>query len=293
MDEVTNPGDEPEVADVSEEVTEQPAEDSSEYEQEFDEDGNPVEPEPDDEQPADDDDEEIEINGKRYKVPKEAALRQADYTRKTQEIAEQRRQYEAAIERVSQVSEAETQALYQVAQIDAQLAQYQNVDWNAWDQADPIAAVRARQELSELQRLREDAAYQHANARTQAAQLAQQETARRLEEGQKVLAERIPGWGADKAIAIRSFAKEAYALSDEQIATITDPVEVMVLHDAMLWRQSQKKAATATKVVKQQAIKPAPTVTGGKKVSLTPNSKMSDAEWYAARERQIAQRNKR
>ena len=123
MDEVTNPADEPEVADVSEEVTEQPAEDSTEYEQEFDEDGNPVEPEPDDEQP-DDYDEEIDINGKRYKVPKEAALRQADYTRKTQEIAEQRRQYEAAIERVSQVSEAETQALYQVAQIDAQLAQY-------------------------------------------------------------------------------------------------------------------------------------------------------------------------
>ena len=294
MDEVTNPVDnEPEVADVSEEVTEQPAEDSTEDEQTFDDDGNPVEPEPDDEQPAEDDDEEVEINGKRYKVPKEAALRQADYTRKTQEIAEQRRQYEAAIERVSQVSEAETQALYQVAQIDAQLAQYQNVDWNAWDQADPIAAVRARQELSELQRLREDAAYQHANARTQAAQLAQQETARRLEEGQKVLAERIPGWGADKAVAIRSFAKEAYGLNDEQIATITDPVEVMVLHDAMLWRQSQKKTATAAKVVKQQAIKPAPTVSGGKKVSLTPNSKMSDAEWYAARERQIAQRNKR
>jgi hypothetical protein len=292
MDEVTNPADEPEVADVSEEVTEQPAEDSTEYEQEFDEDGNPVEPEPDDEQPADDDDEEVEINGKRYKVPKEAALRQADYTRKTQEIAEQRRQYEAAIERVSQVSEAETQALYQVAQIDAELAKYQNVDWNAWDQADPIAAVRARQELSELQRLREDAAYQHANARTQAAQLAQQETARRLEEGQKVLAERIPGWGADKAIAIRSFAKEAYALSDEQIATITDPVEVMVLHDAMMWRQSQKKAATVKKIEKQQAVQPAATVKGKTPVVRGLSDELPADEWIKRRNAQVAKRNR-
>lgn len=271
-------------------IEEQPeAVEAEDSEEEFDEEGNPVEkaePEPDD------DDEEVEIDGKRYKVPKDAALRQADYTRKTQEIAEQRKEYEAAIARVSQVSEAETQALYRVAQIDAQLSQFENIDWQAWDEADPVGAVRARQQFSELQRYREGAVNEHQMARAAAAELAQQETAKRLQEGYKVLEQQIPGWGAEKATAIRTFAKETYKLSDEQIASISDPLEVLVLHDAMLWRQSQKKAATTKKVEAQQAIQPAATVKGkGGNLPRGLSDDLSTAEWIKRRNAQVRKRN--
>lgn len=287
MDETTNL--ETEVVpddDIIEEQTDAlEAEDS-----ELDEDGNPVEPEPDD------DEEEVEFEGKTIKGPKglkDALLRQADYTRKTQEIAEQRKQYEAAIQRVSQVSEAETQALYKVAAIDAKLNDYANIDWQAWDEQDPIAAIRARQELGDLQRARGEAVNEHAMTRTQAAQLAQQETAKRLEEGVKVLAQQIPGWGAEKATAIRTFAKETYRLSDEQIAMIDDPAEVMILHDAMLYRQSQKKAATAKKVEAQQAIQPAVTVKGkGGNLPRGLSDDLSTDEWLKRRNAQVRkQRN--
>ena len=55
--------------------------------------------EPTDSQPVESDDEEIEHDGAKYKVPKppkEAFLRQADYTTKTQTLAEERRSFEAA-----------------------------------------------------------------------------------------------------------------------------------------------------------------------------------------------------
>jgi hypothetical protein len=58
--------------------------------------GNPDADQADDE---DDDGEEVEWEGNQYRLPKgikDALLRQADYTRKTQEVAETRREAEAA-----------------------------------------------------------------------------------------------------------------------------------------------------------------------------------------------------
>ena len=99
MDDVTNlvAQEAPEVEALPE--AEREEQDSPETEPELDDDGNPIEG-PDGQADAELEPglAEVEIDGKTYKLPpelKDGFLRQADYTRKTQELAEQRRRMEA------------------------------------------------------------------------------------------------------------------------------------------------------------------------------------------------------
>src|SRR5688572_10024557 len=110
-----------------------------EEEIELDEEGNPIAREAEDE--------EIELDDLKLKVPKdqaqkvrEALLRQADYTRKTQEVAKAREALEAERSSIHQASQAEIGALAQVSAIDQRLAQFQGVDWQAWAREDPFSA---------------------------------------------------------------------------------------------------------------------------------------------------------
>lgn len=276
---------------------EQQGDQTEQGEVELDDDGNPLEG-PDDEEGDEADDgsddlEDVEIGGKTYKVPKDAALRQADYTRKTMELAEQRKAVQAMLERVQTVSREETNALAQVAVIDSQLAQYENIDWAAWQAQNPNDALAHRIQFMELQQARAAAVDGYTKAQNEARSIAQRETARRLEEGSKVLAEKIPEWGPDKARALRDFAINDYGFNAEDIDSLDNPLAILVLHDAMEARASRKHAATAKKIEKQQAVKPARTVKGGGAVAKTGlDDRLPADEWVRRRNEQIAKRNR-
>ena len=239
-----------------------------------------------------DDSEEVEYEGEKYRVPrnlKDALLRQSDYTKKTQEIAEQRKELEGALERVDKASREETQALAKVAGIDTQIAQIEQYDLDAWAQQDPQGAQNARLRLIELRQMRGDAVSEYDNAREQTRSVAQQEAARRAEEGKKVLAQKIPGWGKDKADAILAFGQEAYGASREQLEAIEDPWMVIALHDAMEGRKLSKQAATRKTIEAKQAIKPAAKVQGKGAVGHKGLSdKLSAEEWVRRRNAQVA-----
>ena len=97
--------------------------------QQFDDDGNPIE----DQAAPEDDREEVDFEGRKYTVAralKDALLRQADYTRKTQELADGRKAFEAERATFQQASQAEIAARAQVVAIDQSLSQYRNVDWD-------------------------------------------------------------------------------------------------------------------------------------------------------------------
>ncbi|MEK7206302.1 MAG: hypothetical protein AAB134_00265, partial [Pseudomonadota bacterium] len=104
---------------------------------------------------------EVEYEGKQYKLPpelKDAVLRQADYTRKTTEVAEARRAVEAEREQIQALanrSQEEFQAHVTFTQLDAAVKQYETIDWAAWMQTDPNAANAARWERDDLIRQRD------------------------------------------------------------------------------------------------------------------------------------------
>jgi hypothetical protein len=95
--------------------------------------------------------------GKVHKIAKDLKpklLMQADYTRKAQEVAEQRRQIEAAreeYEREVEFREATWQETAALTTLEQRLANFQNTDWRRWHQANPQEAQAAQAEYMALQ----------------------------------------------------------------------------------------------------------------------------------------------
>lgn len=233
-------------------------------EPELDEDGNPIEeadPEPEEEFT------EYVKDGKTYKVP--AALQSelmahADYTRKTQEVAELRKSVQATLEQVQQVTQAELQSAAAIHALDAQIADFKTIDWDTWEQTDPLAAQRAWRQYQQVQTDRTDAITKYQQANQERALVQQRETAKLIEQGQRELAAKIPGWGQEKAIALQTHATSTYGFRPEELNGIIDPRMIQVLHDAYQFRQASKTQQAVKKVETQQAIKPAATVAKGK-----------------------------
>ena len=269
---------------------------------------NPAdEPQPDTDQ-ADDDGpadeaepefEEVEVDGERLNVPKSAAeklraamLRQADYTRKTQELAQQREQLErmqgdtkAQIE----TERAQVQSVARMLAIDERLQQYQNTDWQAMSQSDPVTAQQKFFEYTQLKDQRAALVDQVRHAEAQRALKQQQETAGRLQQAQEVLTREIKGWSPNLAKELRSVAKSLGA-EDRDIDGINAPWIVRALHAQKLLSEMTAKAAKAP--APAPAV-PVQTITGARDVARKDPDKMSIDEWMATERRRAAKLGRR
>lgn len=93
------------------------------------------------------DEEEVEFEGKQYKVPKElkpALLRQADYTKKTQELAEYRKQVADQVDYLTaqrQLLSTASQDFADLRAAELELAKFQQVNWQELANADPGRAI--------------------------------------------------------------------------------------------------------------------------------------------------------
>lgn len=109
-----------------------------------------------DEQPAEGE-EEVEIDGEKYRVPKkvaEAAMRQQDYTKKTQEVAEQRRSVEDKqqyLEARESLINASLTDLSELQALQRQVAQFDSVEWQTLITDDPQQALRLSLSRQQLQ----------------------------------------------------------------------------------------------------------------------------------------------
>lgn len=227
-----------------------------------------AEDQPEEAAEAPDDLVEAEYEGKRYKVPpelREALLRQADYTRKTQEVAEHRR----AVEEKAQLLNAQEQLLgasfeqaVALRELQNRLSQYERIDWQSLADSDPAQATKLNLAYQQLQREAATKAQELQQYQAQAQQLSAQQRQQMLAEAQRELAQRLPNFNADVAQQLKEHGK-AYGFSDAELDSVIDPRYVHVLHDAMKWRALQaskpgalKKVAEAPKVVRPQAQPP-------------------------------------
>lgn len=219
---------------------------------------------------ADDDFVDTEYEGKTYKVPKElkeALLRQSDYTRKTQEVAELRKAAEERarlVQSQEQLIAATFDKAVELRQIQTQLAQYDNLDWAQLSDSDPVQAQKLLIARQNLERTLNAKANEYQQAQAQYQQLSHMQRQQLLQEQSSELKSRLPEFTADMAKRIRDTIKQ-YGYHDEELANVTDARLVHVLHDAMKWRELQakrpeamKKVAAAPAVVKPQAKAPKP-----------------------------------
>ena len=225
---------------------------------------DPDDPEADAEESDDDeaDLEEIEHKGKKYKVPKGYGLREADYTVKTQELAELRKRFETLTNTAEELSREELSAQADYIRVVQQIADYQDIDWQAWRAQDPVAALQGQLDYQALEQAKGEIAGRFQAARAERSSLAQREAATRLEQGRKVLASKIPDWGETKQRQIIEHTMNAYGFDPADLAEIDDPRVILVMHDALQFAAMSKKQQAAVKAAQVQAVKPAPTLRG-------------------------------
>lgn len=247
---------------VEEEATEEAPEEASE--------GGEAEPETEAEEiPA----EIITIDGEDYEVPaplKDAFMRQQDYTKKTSELASQRRALEEQVQITQQQAQFQQQFNEQIgviSNIDAQLKQYEAIDWATLQANDPVQFVALKEQYRDLKDTRNYYTNDLNQKQQQSALQAQQHYAKLKEQGVKDLQNSIKGWGEERAREIRNFGMESYGFLETELSSIIDPRMVKVLHDAYLYR---KGASVSNKKVigKPQIGKPKAQVSQAKETTL-------------------------
>jgi len=236
--------------------------------------------------------EEVEHDGKKYSIPKALKpnlMMQADYTRKTQEVAELRKSLETERTQIRQANEEMMTARATVMAIDAQLAQYQQIDWNTLSQQDPVRAQQLFIDQSQLKDRRQQAVGMYSQLEQQQSLRTQQEFAKRAEETKTVLQRDVKDWGPELERNLVGFAKElGYQDQQIQMALATDPASVKLLHMAYQFKQTLQKATQKPQV---QKIDPKPVQKVGGVAKATKSvEQMTDKEFADWRKRQIAQR---
>lgn len=209
---------------------------------------------------------EVEYEGKSYKVPpelKDALLRQRDYTVKTQETAEVRRNADTMLQQASKALELQKTAaplLGKIAGLQEQIEQYERIDWNTLIAQDPGKAMQLNVAFTHAKD-----AKARAEADLQAKQTGFDNAVKsavnaKVQEGHKALARDIKGWSRELGQKIMESTAQAYGAPQEVLGAISEPWAVRALHDAMQWRQLQaskptleKKTAPPPKTLKPQA----------------------------------------
>lgn len=239
-------------------------------------------------QPAEEDEfEEFDWNGQKVKGPKglkDGVLMHGDYTKKTQEVASQRKELEqraTALQEQVQASEAEMNARAAVVIIDEQMKAYQNINWQAWEEQDFMAAQRGWREFQQLKDLRQNAVNEFNQRYRARTEKTQQDTAKRIQETAEYAQKNIKGWSPEIEDKMLDLAARKLQIDKGQVKQMLSPAYIDLLHLAWLGEQALSKTVPpkpqpATEPLKVVASKGNPPA----KKSL---SDMSMDEYAAAR----------
>lgn len=216
----------------------------------------------------------LKVNGEEVEKPLEEVVALAqqglDYTQKTQQVAEQRKELEAYAESIKaqeqafqeqmQLNNVLIEDVAKITALDQQLNQYANVNWQQLSDSDFVEAQKLFFTYNQLQTERSNLVSQFETKKQQAVQKQTQLMAEKIAKGKEILAKEIPNWSPETNQALLSTGKE-YGFSDAELNSIVDPRHVKVLHDAMQWRKLQQKDS----IVKKKVSSAKPVVKPGAK----------------------------
>jgi len=242
-----------------------------------------------------DEDIEVEREGKKYRVPKaleKELMLNADYTRKTQTLADDRRAFEAQQAQFKQHTEAQHAFIQDVAKLHAmqdQLAQFEKIDWNTLEQSNPQEANRLWRQRTLLKDQFEQTGRDLSQRQQQRQLDEQQETAKRIEQGRAKLAERIPNWSEDTAAKLVDYGAKEFGFTRDELSGIVDPRAVETLYWAKFGKEQYTKQRTAASKPQQPEPVPVPTVAAKRPAPTTNLYAITDPDkWAEVRNKQEA-----
>ena len=203
----------------------------------------------------------LKVNGEDVEKPLDEVVALAqqglDYTQKTQQVAEQRKELEAYAESIKaqeqafqeqmQLNNVLIEDVAKITSLDQQLNQYANVNWQQLSDNDFVEAQKLFFSYNQLQQERSQLVSQFEAKKQQVVQKQSQLMSEKIAKGKEVLAKEIPNWSPETNQALLSTGKD-YGFSDAELNSIVDPRHVKVLHDAMQWRKLQQNSVVKKKV---------------------------------------------
>ena len=206
----------------------------------------------------------VKIDGKEQQLPLSEVTagyqRQQDYTRKTQEVAERRREMESEAEAVFQERQQYSQLLEALSsQLENQMQQ--EPDWDAIYQQNPAAYVREKSRWDDMKERRQAAQAEMQRVSRLNAEQNQQQMMQRLGSERERMLEAVPEWKDDKKFdsgrkQIREYGK-SLGFSDEELSQVFDHRAVVAL-----WKAAQYDSLTRNRPEAQRNAGPKPAKAG-------------------------------
>jgi hypothetical protein len=207
----------------------------------------------------------VTINGQQYEVNQEELIsgyqRQADYSRKTEELSIERKQQEDQIRRERESLQTQ---IANISSLEASLrtqldTEMQSIDFDKMYEEDPSGAARLQYQMQKRQRDLEA-------TRQQLHQSQQEEYQKYIQEQEKQMYLKMPEMKDPEKAAIARTDMKRYltdtGFSSTEVANLTDHRMLLILKDAMAYRKLQatkpgiaKKVSNAPRVVKAGTAK--------------------------------------
>jgi hypothetical protein len=215
---------------------------------------------------------EFDFGGNKFAVPKDAVPEElaveiekftkgiwADYTRKSQDVAERTRALEAektAVEKLSQLNGDALLAFSRGLQLKQEIEQLQRVNLDQLWQSDPDRARRVSDQLAlkqaEFQRTIHDV--QTKEAELSSAQM--QEMQRQMEEGRKHVERYVKGF-EQKVPEVVEYVTKTYGMTKEQAESWPlNPATAAMAYKAMMYDRMQASASKKPAGKPAQSVKP-------------------------------------
>jgi hypothetical protein len=204
----------------------------------------------------------IRVDGKDVEVTldelKNGYSRQADYTRKSQVLAEQRQRADHELATTQQERQRYLSQLKQIdSQANAEIERYKNLDWERLKEEDRDNYYEKRDAYRELKDNQTKLREEQRNLMAKEQVLQKQQYSEALSQQQEILKANLPEWFDPKNGRKLKDQVFNYAMSPEvgfnkeEVSSLIDARSVQVLHKAMLYDKlkNAKIAKKRTKVV--------------------------------------------
>ena len=218
----------------------------------------------------------VTVDGEEIEVTQDELIngysRQQDYTRKTQELANQRKTIEQQAQELAQRDAIYAQLLPKMeAQLKGELVN--EPDWDSLYNDDPIAFVREKQLWDEKKEKLKAAEAENARLQQESYAQQQQLIAQQVQEGQQKILEIIPEWknaevAQKEKLAIRDYGINVLGYLPQQMDAIYDYRALLGLRNA--WLNSKTVEATKKKPTQKAPARVARPGTTSRKKSVAP-----------------------
>ena len=203
----------------------------------------------------------IKVDGEELEVGieelKNGYQRQADYTRKSQALAEQRKETEAIqsermrLEQERQMYANGLQMLQE--QQSAKLKDFDSIDWEALKTEDPYQYMIKKDEYRDAQERITNLVQEQQAVQQEQAQQAQQARAHFVQQEYSRLVEALPEWNDSKSTIKKDV--QDYAISagflPQEVNQLADHRSILVIKKAMEYDKLTQKVAPKKKAVKK------------------------------------------